>query len=81
MFSFGLIEGIFAFVGFFYLTQKTLECSDNVEYIELNETEYLRIKHVLNLDSNEIPPPYTNNDINNDNPESELLLNSNEHVV
>ena len=73
MYLLGLIEGVLALVGLFYITKKTIECRENKEYIELDETEYQRIKHLINSNSNDIPPPYYSNN------ESNLDISNNDY--
>ena len=73
MYLLGLVEGVLAIIGLFYITKKTIECRENKEYIELDETEYQRIKHLINSNTNDIPPPYYCNN------ESNLDISNNDH--
>ena len=36
MYPFGIVEGILALIGFFYITKKSLDCSDKTEFIQLD---------------------------------------------
>ena len=77
MISFGLLEGVFAITGLYFIIKKTLECSENKETIQLSSTDYDRIKNLINYDENGVPPPYieNSNDINNN------ITNSNNNII
>lgn len=81
MYPLGLLEGAFAIAGLYFLTKKTLECSENKEKIELSQTEYDRIKNLINYDESGVPPPYFENTSQNINIENEDNSNENDNLI